>query len=408
MIFGILIHTLFRVRTHSNALLSCHTHSRPESCPKPGKVVFNTLERTMDTVPQNFSPPAYNSGYGYDNSQYSDPDDTGTTRGFSVGSITNPIKDALKPITKPINNVLVSIDPTNKNSNLRALFRDVDKLVLTPVAGILESIWLSPYLAAYLQSLELQINDGRAKHLPPWLKHLIYTRYPNVQIDKVRYGENIKMATIQPGTAMTIGYNVYFPGSINLDPAKIITTNAGGWDLARDVHWILHELEHTAQFISSGTDKSTWAIKYLGASVLHANVNPSAAHDAIPLERQADAKADALLNIVLTGYTRQHPTYILPLSAHGSDKSTIQLDIFINNTTVPGFINGTSIHSPNEQYRCIVQGDGNLVVYGPSNRIIWQSNTTARANPPFALGCSDDKTHMTLLGSPLQTTLRGD
>ena len=209
----------------------------------------------MDTVPHHFSPPAYDSGYGYDHSQYSDPNDTGTARGGllesvtkPIGAITNPIKDALKPITKPINNVLVSIDPTNKNSNLRALFRDVDRLVLTPVAGILESIWLSPYLAAYLQSLELQINDGRAKHLPPWLKHLIYTRYPNVQIDKVRYGENIKMATIQPGTAMTIGYNIYFPGSINLDPAKIITTYAGGWDLARDVHWILHELEHIVQF----------------------------------------------------------------------------------------------------------------------------------------------------------------
>jgi hypothetical protein len=36
---------------------------------------------------------------------------------------------------------------------------------------------------------------------------------------------------------------------------------------------------------------------------------------------------------------------------------------------------GQAIYSPNGQYQLIMQGDGNLVAYGPGGRVIWNSMT---------------------------------
>ena len=38
-------------------------------------------------------------------------------------------------------------------------------------------------------------------------------------------------------------------------------------------------------------------------------------------------------------------------------------------------IAGQAIYSPNGQYQLIMQGDGNLVEYGPGGQVIWDSAT---------------------------------
>ena len=48
-----------------------------------------------------------------------------------------------------------------------------------------------------------------------------------------------------------------------------------------------------------------------------------------------------------------------------------------NSTALPGRIltANQSIYSPNGQYQLIMQGDGNLVEYGPGGQVMWNAGT---------------------------------
>ncbi len=46
---------------------------------------------------------------------------------------------------------------------------------------------------------------------------------------------------------------------------------------------------------------------------------------------------------------------------------------------------GQMLMSANQQYRAVVQADGNFVVYGPSGQVLWATGTGGTANPELAL-----------------------
>ena len=46
-----------------------------------------------------------------------------------------------------------------------------------------------------------------------------------------------------------------------------------------------------------------------------------------------------------------------------------------DNQTLTSLQADQSIYSPSGQYQLIMQGDGNLVEYGPSGQVIWDAGT---------------------------------
>jgi hypothetical protein len=114
--------------------------------------------------------------------------------------------------------------------------------------------------------------DGRWKALPDHLVAAIQSGYSN-QLSQVRYAEGIRTSN---GDAQTFGDSIYFPRSINLMDAD-------------DMHWLLHELQHTDQF--RGNTQAAKLCDY----VLQA-VSVGFDHDKIRWEREADSKADRMLN----------------------------------------------------------------------------------------------------------------
>ena len=58
-----------------------------------------------------------------------------------------------------------------------------------------------------------------------------------------------------------------------------------------------------------------------------------------------------------------------------------------NSTAAPGRVltANQSIYSPNGQYQLIMQGDGNLVEYGPGGQVMWNAGTWG--NPGAMRSC---------------------
>jgi hypothetical protein len=52
---------------------------------------------------------------------------------------------------------------------------------------------------------------------------------------------------------------------------------------------------------------------------------------------------------------------------------------------------GDYLQSDNGNYRFICQGDGNVVLYGPGNTVVWQSYTDGRGYPPFRIVAQTDR-----------------
>ncbi|KXG52574.1 uncharacterized protein PGRI_088580 [Penicillium griseofulvum] len=52
---------------------------------------------------------------------------------------------------------------------------------------------------------------------------------------------------------------------------------------------------------------------------------------------------------------------------------------------------GDYLQSDNGFYRFICQGDGNIVLYGPGNSVVWQSHTDGRGYPPFRIVAQADR-----------------
>ncbi|HEB80085.1 MAG TPA: DUF4157 domain-containing protein, partial [Rhodospirillales bacterium] len=142
-------------------------------------------------------------------------------------------------------------------------------------------------LEPYKDHLNSQAK-GKMKALPGALTGVLRPHYPDVDFSKVRYAEGID--TIH-GRAITIGERIYLPRKINLNNSK-------------DLHWMLHELEHVAQYARHG-DESDFIAQYVeealnvsAEKLSNDKVNSAEIHDEIKVERLAREKADAIIKDV--------------------------------------------------------------------------------------------------------------
>ena len=80
------------------------------------------------------------------------------------------------------------------------VFGKVLRPVLQPVFDGLASIYLYP-ITIYIENLDRQLRDGRAKPIPQWLKDAVPTQYGPADLNVIRYGENINIPTLLGGGA---------------------------------------------------------------------------------------------------------------------------------------------------------------------------------------------------------------
>jgi hypothetical protein len=160
---------------------------------------------------------------------------------------------------------------------------------------------------AKLRAFELymqQIDAGQPRHtLPPIYREILSAHYPSVVLDQVRFAFSDQQP---PDNATTDCRYLYFNDSSYVAALRDAGPN-------RKWLWLLHELTHAEQCASGGRERYAlrwWAeletavresgetidvfqttdrlVKQLSA--LHLRV-----HGAMPMERAADAKADAVL-----------------------------------------------------------------------------------------------------------------
>jgi hypothetical protein len=145
------------------------------------------------------------------------------------------------------------VDDTKKTIDRYGL--SVANPSLIPVSGYLESLY--------------QQGNNRWKGLPDDFK-ACYRKHYNFNLDNVRYATDVN--------------TVHGSAIINLSDPK-------------DRHWMLHELEHVRQYQAVG-GVSAFLIKYVVQGAIQIGRNGSISiHDNIELEREADSKADRMIDI---------------------------------------------------------------------------------------------------------------
>jgi hypothetical protein len=133
-------------------------------------------------------------------------------------------------------------------------------------------------VSGYLEFL-LQQGNGRWQRLPDDFK-TCYREHYGFNLDDVRFATNVN--TIH-GQGITVDTQIYFPRDINLSDRS-------------DRHWMLHELEHVRQYQVVG-GVSAFLVKYAVQGGIEVGRNGSInIHDNIRLEREADSKADRILD----------------------------------------------------------------------------------------------------------------
>lgn len=151
--------------------------------------------------------------------------------------------------------------------------RDVARCPQTVVNSI-PTLALQPIVQQYLLSLRNQAT-GRWRTLPTSFINRFAPDYPDASLLDVRYATGINT---MHGQAITIGDDIFFPGSIELTRRS-------------DLQLMLHEVEHTAQYRRKGGIEPFLAEYILhahGAILTHRSLN---IHDEIAVERDAIAKA---------------------------------------------------------------------------------------------------------------------
>lgn len=172
------------------------------------------------------------------------------------------------------------LDPFNKNSQVRQTLRDIDTQVVQPVGELVKEA-LATVVPNPL-SLYLKFLDAQAKYqpLPAYLRTILAPHY-GVDLARVRFATDVN--TVH-GQAITVGYDIYFPRSIDLD-----TPSYG------HLHWMLHELEHVVQYERHG-GVTPFLLKYAAQGLLQVlGTGSFDVHDNIELEKQAEDKADRII-----------------------------------------------------------------------------------------------------------------
>ncbi|KAJ5668668.1 hypothetical protein N7462_009738 [Penicillium macrosclerotiorum] len=274
------------------------------------------------------------------------------------------------------------LDPFNKNSQVREELANLDKNAIQPVWDqIIDPLLLDPIAKAYIEYVEAQAR-GKYKPLPKWLKLVLQElKAYDVDLSKVCYAEGIN--TLQEDNAITFGNNIHFPRAINIDRYDNGAKS--------DVHWILHELEHVVQYkklegISAFVNKyiiqagvgSIQHIEKLGKS-WPSFVNK--VHNSMPIEIDAENKANQMIDTVMTARDE------LSLDRKTTLGRNLGSRILLQNTTM---YEGDYLQSENALYRFILQGDGNVVLYAPENKVLWASSTDGMGRPPYRIVAQDD------------------
>lgn len=271
------------------------------------------------------------------------------------------------------------LDPFNKNSQLRENLRDIDKQVFQPIwEQILDPLLLDPVARAYIDFVETQAR-GKYKPLPLWLK-LVLQKMDIYDFDLTRvfYAEGIN--TLQEDNAITFGYNIHFPRAINLDRFD--------WNARDDIHWLLHEMEHVAQYKALG-GVTAFVYKYIvqaGVGTLEQLGKSwtdfvNKIHDNIPIEVDAEAKADKYIEQFLIARDE------LPLDRPTTERRNLGSQISLNNDTM---YEGDYLTSDNGLYRFILQADGNVVLYEQGMKVVWASYTDGMGKPDYRIVAQAD------------------
>lgn len=217
-----------------------------------------------------------------------------------VAVIKEPIKKTYDTVREPVEQVLEKTTGRRAeeliDSKKEKLERAVEKFRDDPIGyvvdlpgSVLADVCGAPALA-YERTLRNQAG-GRWKRLPQHLIDALRPKY-DVNLDNVRYAERIKTAN---GDAQTYGNLIYFPTAVDLTDRS-------------QLHWMLHELEHTVQYAHGG-QKAEKVCEYQ-AKAIGKGFN----HDAIDWERAADRKADFLLdfayNVMIGGQDAARATRV--------------------------------------------------------------------------------------------------
>jgi hypothetical protein len=271
------------------------------------------------------------------------------------------------------------LDINNKNSAVREGLREIDEHVFQPTWDQLGGLLIDPVANAYIEFVEEQAK-GKYQPLPQWLK-LILSEDNSYDIDlsRVSYAEGIN--TLQADNAITFGYNIHFPRAINLEREGLVKS---------DVWWILHELEHCVQYKALG-GIGPFLAKYYVNSVVAGLGSLQAGtwekyinkiHSNLQIEKDADSKAISLIDSVMSDLddlSLSRPTVL------GSSQGS---RINCTNQTIH---EGEFLESNDGRFRFICQFDGNVVLYGPGNSVLWKSSTDGIGKPPYRIVAQDDR-----------------
>ncbi|KAF2470713.1 alpha-D-mannose-specific plant lectin [Lindgomyces ingoldianus] len=271
------------------------------------------------------------------------------------------------------------IDPTNKNSEVRKELRKIDEHVFQPTWDFLGAAAVSPIVTAYIEYLEGQAK-GKYKPLPQWLKLVLHELGSyDIDLSRVSYAEGIN--TLQDNNAITFGYNIHFPQAINLDRTS---------PSRDDVWWILHELEHCVQYRKLG-GVGPFLAKYIintaGSSIGAVSAGSwekfiIKTHNGMQIEKDASNKADSILETVMAELDQ------LALGRPTVLARNLGARIDCTNQTI---YEGDYLESADGRHQFILQGDGNVVLYGPSHTVMWSSSTDGVGRPPYRIVAQDDR-----------------
>lgn len=177
---------------------------------------------------------------------------------------------------------LRQIDPTLSDSHVRRLLREFDSAVIVPIVDELKRNIVPPTFAAYMASLDAQAS-GRKQKLPDEFKAIVKSEFSSIDLDKVRFADNINT---WHGQAITVYHDIYFP------IAKFDITKRS------HIRWMIHELEHVVQYQAVG-GVAPFLLKYFVQGGMSALNNGSFnVHDSIPLEEDAENKSERIYKSV--------------------------------------------------------------------------------------------------------------
>ena len=140
--------------------------------------------------------------------------------------------------------------------------------------------------------------SGKYKPLPVWLRIVLddldaYDLGLSASINDVFYAENVDT---KHGKAITIGDKIYFPSTINLNSQTSYSSS--------NLFTMLHELEHVVQYKRNGGVGGFLAkyfVQSLWSALTSGTFSDVNIHDNIELEKQAEDKADDMIERVIQG-----------------------------------------------------------------------------------------------------------